>query len=197
VDGLIWSNTIQPYVKSYAVYLCKDSALNVMFPSTPTAPASTTYSFNGDLQNYSLAGVDEPNVVTLAWAGYLGNAMIGYAASNPILTCNDPTQPCVYLPQNSNGCDGTTSNGNGGQDSLVVFGLSKTTCYVHATGDNIIYVDGHAKYVNYALNGGPDTTTPWYLQDSSGDILDSSGQYTYYFDGCHSYGMEPDFNPGF
>ena len=189
-----WAYTIQPYLKSYNVYQCKDSTVANIYGQTSSQP-NTTYTYNGELQASSNAVVLSPSAVPMIWPGELKSALEGIATSSPWLQCADAASPCVYVPAHS---DGTCATGNGTTSTPVIFsGLSTYVAFVHHSGDNFAYCDGHVKYVNYTRppgTPGAPAGSPFVLADATGNIL-NGGSYGYYYDGCHVYGFEPDFNP--
>src|SRR5205085_6094679 len=71
-----------------------------------------SYTFNGLLQFYPQSGVNTPAMLPMYWEG-MGKAKVaGGVYFNPLLNCPDATQPCVYKPRLSTGCD--TGNGSSG-----------------------------------------------------------------------------------
>jgi prepilin-type N-terminal cleavage/methylation domain-containing protein len=53
---MAWGNTVQPYIKSTAVFLCPDGITKGTGPFT-------SYTYNGDLQSYPLTLIQEPSSV--------------------------------------------------------------------------------------------------------------------------------------
>ena len=201
----IWANSIQTYVKSYAVYQCKDSTIYNLIGVGAGRP-NITYTYNGELQSSTQAAVLEPTNVPLIWPGELQNALVGAATASPVLQCPDANAPCVYkpgyYPPGSN--DLTCTTGNGSTSSTILFGVPNKSGFAHTSGDNFAYCDGHVKYVNYTIHppeaGDPPRPSapagsPFALQDASGTVLTAGGGYGLYTDNCHVYGFEPDFNP--
>ena len=194
-----WANSIQSYLKSYDVFQCKDSTLwNLLSLASTTGRPNMTYTYNGELQSSSQAAVLSPTDVPLIWPGELKDALTGYAAANPVLTCPDTDSSCVYQGGTDAGC----ASGNGSTSSLVMFGVPNRSGFAHHSGDNFAYCDGHVKFVNYTVpTGAPGRPagpagSPFLLQDASGDVFNAGYTYSYYPDNCnHIYGFEPDFNP--
>ena len=193
-----WANSIQPYLKSYDVYTCKDSTpWNALALASTTGRPNVTYTYNGELQSSSQAAVLAPTDVPLIWAGELKDAIVGYATSTPALNCPDANSPCVYQPASP---DGTCAPGNGGMRSSILFGVPANTAFAHHTGDNFAYCDGHVKFVNYLIPtyphaSGTPALAPYVPQDSSGTMI-VNGVYYLWQDGCGGdYGFGPDFNP--
>ena len=208
-SNTIWANSVQAYVKSYDVYQCKDSTLwNAGGLASTVGRPNVTYTFNGELQSSSQAVVLSPSAVPVIWPGMLKNAITGYATASPVLNCPDATSPCVYQPLTyPNGPNGASvcATGNGSTSSTLIFsGMPTYASFVHHTGDNFAYCDGHVKFVNYKILAQPHTSgapagNPFVPLDSSGNILNGT-TYGVYLDGpapngCHIFGFEPDFNP--
>ena len=188
VSGTQWANAIQPYLKSYAVYTCPSS--DTWDWSHSTRSNLLSYTFNGDLQSYPSGNILAPSSVILLWSGMLKNAVKGVSWANPILNCSDASKPCVYVPQGSSGC----GTGNGVTDSMIVWGgYSSYSKWVHGSGDNFSYCDGHVKWTPLQSDGNHD---PWTVTGPDGSIIDpSSGGYGWYYDGCHAWLFRPDFVP--
>lgn len=180
VSGTTWANAAQPYIKNQQIFFCPSSS-----PEASNGKPNTSQTFNGELQCYSQAGIVAPSSVVMLWSGHLKDAFTGSVWENPVLTCKDANAACTYQP-----CGGT---GNGSSDSLVLFGgYSSYSKWVHGHGDNFQMADGHAKW--RSMNGDPNLD-PWYFTGTDGSVLNSSGQYSWWTDGCHTWGFEPDFTP--
>ena len=189
-DPQTWANSIQPYMKSYAVLACKSkTSLGAPF-TPPPAPGDgpISYTFNGDLQFYPESGVLAPSSVILAWSGLQKHSINGYVWENPILTCPDPNSPCIYQPQNGDKTCSNANNGNGGTDGLYYFtqGITDYSEYVHGRGDNFVYVDGHVKW--QPAGGDPHNDPFGRYNQATGDITTGISWY----DGCHSTLFRPD-----
>jgi prepilin-type N-terminal cleavage/methylation domain-containing protein len=190
--AVTWGNSIQPYIKNYGVYDCPstDSIPNggTVFNSTPPRVA---FTFNGDLQMYTDAGILAPAAVIMFWTGHQKNAWVGYSDSNPQLNCPDPTSACIYQPTAN--ANGNCPQANGGTDVLIVYGgQNNYTVWVHGQGDNFLYTDGHAKWVPLHTDYHTD---PFGYEDKNGGIIDPNGYYYPWEDGCHAYLFRPDYQP--
>jgi prepilin-type N-terminal cleavage/methylation domain-containing protein len=193
VSGTTWSNAIQPYIKNYAIYKCPDSSLWNAFGVTGVQLTQlNTYTFNGDLQSYNQSGIIEPSAVPVIWPGLMGNMVAGYAYAVPQLACGTPTAACIYAPQNPT--TGACAGGNGGTDSLPLWNGMNFNEWVHGIGDNYVMCDGHAKW--RTMTGSPNDPTPdvWASGGTTGQVV-ANGGYSYWYDGCHAYGLEPDYAP--
>jgi prepilin-type N-terminal cleavage/methylation domain-containing protein/prepilin-type processing-associated H-X9-DG protein len=189
-SSMAWGNTIQPYLKSTAVFLCKDGI------TSGTGPF-TSYTYNGDLQTYPLTLIQEPSVVYMLWPGFTQGTLAGGVTANPQLVCPDPTQACVYQPATGGFLSGNCSTSNGGTDQEYQF-LTSTDNYpvagnkwVHAHGDNMLFADGHVKFIQMDGNeGNVLPTDPWWPDAANDGIAGPEG---YPYDGCFAYEFEPDF----
>jgi len=187
-----WANTLQPYNKNYKVYFCPStSPVEIVAAGEYTNPANpvpwekVSYTYNGLLSNYSLAGVAAPSTLIMFWEGRGAAAVKGFALTNPGMSCPDPNLACSYVPQTANGCAG----GNGG--SSFEFQTSGRMGF-HKGGSNFLYVDGHAKWRRQANPGqvGDYRYDPYAQYDANGFPL------SYWYDGCHAWMFRPDYeNP--
>ena len=185
-----WSNALQQYIKSYAVYDCPDTT-EYRFSGLPYANprkqwADMAYTMNGDLGALKLAGVSSPAILIMFMSKFGVASEAGQADTMPSLVCPDGTQPCVYQPYNPN-----CGNANGDSDAWYVPFLpwppagGQFSAMVHSGGDNIAYADGHVKWVRH---DGNYKTDPWYGYTAGGI------PNTYYYDGCHDWLFRPDMD---
>lgn len=190
-----WANSIQPYVKNYNIYACpsavndvslKDYGWNYTDPIKPPVP--TTYTYNGLLMAYSMAGVIAPTNVPLVIEGLGKTRYIGVASNFPELRCADSTQPCRYQPRANGGCVA----GNGGRSRSGMYG-PRPTRWIHSQGQNMTFADGHAKWRKLGSVFAPGDT------DAS---IDPFTQYNpdgtvniVWTNGCHHWLFRPDFQP--
>lgn len=182
-----WSNSIQPYIKSYLTYYCPDTPQeNVFAEPTPVSPW-ITYTYNGDLTSLNESRIVEPSGIILLWSGIEKNSAGENAFANPAPYCPNAGQPCVIQPYNAN-CQASTANG--ATDFMYAFnGFSSYSKWVHGNGDNFAFCDGHVKWT--ALEGDPNHD-PWVNTGSSGSILDSTGNYSWTWNGCDAWLFAPD-----
>ena len=192
VDPDVWrqsySNAIQPYIKNYGVYTCPSSSVPI---SAGYAGLNTvvkvSYSYNGLLQSYPLAGVTSPSGLIMLHSGRGRGYALNYDLVNPALICSSNTDlTCTYKPRSGGSCqtgNGATSGWYGSKDGMAV----------HGRGQNMAYTDGHAKFRTLSLSTIDPLTTnanidPWRSYDANGDIKSAWG------DGCHIYLFRPDMN---
>ncbi len=139
-----WANSLQPYIKSYGVYVCPSaevSDLNASIPAeyatavVPPMPATYTYNglLNGIPQSQIIFGANVP----LMWEGRGKDAPKGFALHNPLMNCPNPALPCTYVPRpdrNSCACAASGQNGATGIGGGVC-GMSQTF-WSHAKGQS-------------------------------------------------------------
>jgi prepilin-type N-terminal cleavage/methylation domain-containing protein/prepilin-type processing-associated H-X9-DG protein len=126
-----WSNTIYPYIKSYAVYGCPSSAP----ADDPNAVIKYdfSYRYNSFLGVYKLAGVDSPSSVYMFTEG---PGAIASASHAPAVVTSvaypAPFDPATHTGQMwGGGCSPR------GTENVVR----------HFGGENYAYVDGHVKWL--------------------------------------------------
>jgi prepilin-type N-terminal cleavage/methylation domain-containing protein/prepilin-type processing-associated H-X9-DG protein len=144
-----WPNAIYPYVKAYGAYYCPSThPLSSFgnFGSTGSDPIS--YVYNGDLQSINEDKINQPTQVILLWGGMGNNAAEGREFSDPVLSCPNFNTTCAYDPT------GNVFGGNGMTDKDMSYGLiggesTDTTFFVHGNGDNVLFTDGHVKWMTY------------------------------------------------
>jgi prepilin-type N-terminal cleavage/methylation domain-containing protein/prepilin-type processing-associated H-X9-DG protein len=199
-----WANSIQPYIKNYGLYNCPSASEIRIDGNSYDAPlkpwADVAYTYNGLLHSYPLAGVAAPSQLPLAWEGNGKASLAGEATANPVLICQDGTQPCRYVPASAS-CDGNIN----GQQSFFLTGPNNHvffgTGWVHNQGMNFVLTDGHAKFRHI---GGPPffpnvlsnyNNDPFPYYDSNGfPIYDFGGSLNFWNDGCHAITFEPDYD---
>jgi prepilin-type N-terminal cleavage/methylation domain-containing protein/prepilin-type processing-associated H-X9-DG protein len=183
-----WANSVRTYVKTTDLSYCP-SGSDTDFPGTDYSTARqpiirNTYTFNGLLTQYPMAGVDRPADVIMVYEGTGKARLKGYAQANPQLNnCgNDPT--CRYRARGAS-CDtgpGGTSGGTTGYGTYLL----------HNGGMNFTFADGHVKWRKLGPENATNTNStidPWtnYRADGIG-----ASRWT---DGCHGCLMRPTFNP--
>jgi prepilin-type N-terminal cleavage/methylation domain-containing protein/prepilin-type processing-associated H-X9-DG protein len=156
--NLYWIASTNPYIKNYQVWKCP-SAEEVQFidPGAGAKINYFSYTYNGMLGAFPMAGMQKPAAVPLVWEGYGRAASKVFSLNNPynrkVGASTDPA--AVYTP-------GDCSRADFGMYS---FGKSFR---VHA-GDsmNFAYADGHAKFKKLI---GPFNSAPYasVTQDGTG-----------------------------
>jgi prepilin-type N-terminal cleavage/methylation domain-containing protein/prepilin-type processing-associated H-X9-DG protein len=185
----VWANTIQPYTKNYNVLKCPSTSNftqgqgRFTYSAPLKAPIPTSYSYNGLLNSFSQAGIASPASLPMVWEGDGKAAPLGGTLQNPILICNDSTQPCTYV---ANG--GAAVNGGTGS----AFGIAGTI-WIHNNGANFTFADGHAKWRRLGAQLSPANTNanvdPYTGYDANGipGFL--------WTNGFHPWLFRPDFQP--
>ncbi|MEO7714756.1 MAG: DUF1559 domain-containing protein [Capsulimonas sp.] len=190
-DGLMWMNTIYPYVKSEGVYHCPSITGNMNPYGYPDGRTVVSYTYNGELQFSSNAAVTSPATTVLLWSGMGKSGMKGRAMASPALDCGTAGQPCVYVPAAGGACGA----GNGAKDYMTIWpgDWPVYSKWVHGHGDNFGFTDGHVKWS--PLSGNPKND-PWGYTSPDGGQLDSGGNTHDIKDpaGCHQCLFAPD-NP--
>lgn len=181
--GGYWFNLIQPYTKNGQIARCPTaSALSTLAGPFQKTPYDMSMTFNGLLWGYPLAGVLNPTDVPTVWEGTGTTWFRGYVAVQPVLVCQDATQPCVYQPTSAS----CSANVNG----QVSTGFTVTpTAWVHNKGQVWTYVDGHAKWRRLGEGKGNSyKRSPWSTYSATGAPTGS------WNDGCHRLLFKPDLD---
>ncbi len=182
-----YSNAIQPYVKNYGVYTCSSSTVQNGGYTGLNTIVKISYTYNGLLQSYPLAGITSPSGLIMLHSGRGSAYRLNGDMAQPVLNCGASSDlTCVYKPRTSAGC----ATGNGGTSGYYgsLGGMA-----VHGRGQNVAYTDGHAKFRTLSLSTIDPTTTngnvdPWRSYTANGDIASAWG------DGCHIYLFRPDMD---
>ncbi|GAB4463240.1 MAG: DUF1559 domain-containing protein [Armatimonadaceae bacterium] len=181
-----WSNTLQPYIKNYGIYACPSSPQNGV-AATPLRPGGnpipSSYTYNGLLHAYNLAGVTAPADLPLMWEGRGKASRMGYSLSNPMLRCNSGTPNCRYIPRANNACNTAGTGGTG-----AMFGVA--SMFIHSGGANFMYADSHVKFVRL----GASATTDW-RRDPYTAYNTAGIPASFWWNGCHPWLFRPDFQP--
>jgi prepilin-type N-terminal cleavage/methylation domain-containing protein/prepilin-type processing-associated H-X9-DG protein len=159
----MWANSIQPYIKNYDVLRCpnagqedRPAGWNFAAPRKPWANVS--YTYNVLLTELSQAGINQSANVIMLLEPQGKRYWAGLYTANPIMICNDASQPCRY-----NSC-GTTA-GNGTTSGFTVWNSTNPTRWVHSQGQNFAFADGHVKWrrLGGVLSPGSTdrTVDPW------------------------------------
>ena len=177
-DALVWSNSIQPYMKNYDALLLPGT--NVVGSATQVAgqpkPQTVTFAYNGLLQYLSTTAVAAPSQLTLLWPGYGNAGTAGTTILSPRLNCNS-IGPCMF---NAGGAPQTGATGN---PQIFTFSFSPSF-YVYGKGAVHVFTDSSAKWLPYG-NGNQatfpaSTNSPivWqFLDPNTGQIPTSPGAF--------------------
>jgi len=186
-----WANTTQPYIKNYQLHACPSGIIATSgaynYAAALATPAMSSYTYNGLLSSYNQAGIATPASLPLMFEGRGKTQFKGMTLSNPVLICDDGTQPCFYKPYGGSG-NGSTS---------TMFGVNNTL-WVHSGGCNFALTDGHAKWPRL---GGVSSATPSNGEPKTDINTDPYTGYNlqgvpgwYWSDGAHAFLFRPDVN---
>lgn len=167
----VWSQLIQPYVKNWKIFRCPSAGnqIDIYAVGTFSYTELFSYTFNGYLTNYSLAGVLAPAKNIQVWEGIGNVAMKNASQCNPALTNLN-----VYR----------TFTPGGSTSAYYNFGYipnQRTNVTFHAGGLNYLYSDGHVKWVR---SGGHYDSTPFAAVNADGTWATywvTGGSYLYLF----------------
>lgn len=188
-----WINAVQPYTKNFQVGQCPSAT--AAYPaysqaSGAPAPQKDSYTYNGLLQSYSLAGVVAPATVPLITESLGSSYFTGGTLSNPVLYCQgSSTVACVY----QSGAPGCNNFSNGAFSQYFDLG---TSMGIHGNGQTYSYADGHSKFRVLSLNvQSPGATNrlneAWKNYTPAGAIGDGDNRDA---NGCHATVFTPDGN---
>jgi len=205
----------QPYTKNSEIYGCPSSTeidVTAADPATVVQkPYPVTYTYNGLLHTYPMAGVQQPADVILLWEGDGKVKLKGASVAQPSLSCpeepdaNGNPTPCVYQPSNA-----SCSQDKNGQFSTLFF--SDGSYWVHNGGMNFAFADGHAKYrkLGAVTTGKSDVNDVQGGEGPTDCHVDPAAGYTttglsaWYWNVagpngeewiCHPYQFRPDYQP--
>jgi prepilin-type N-terminal cleavage/methylation domain-containing protein len=98
----MWANSIQPYVKSYDMYLQPGQSAVPLTGDTydpAIKPAEMGMTFNGLLHTFPASAIEQPSVVVTMWPGTGNVALRGRSGANPALRCASTQDlPCQFNP---------------------------------------------------------------------------------------------------
>lgn len=187
-----WANSTYAYTKNYQLLACPSAPLAKLsasaYPTNLTIqPVPVTYSYNGDLHGYTLAGVNNPSACPLVWEGDGKAKLLGYQTANPDMSCG--TGDCVYKPVvngfcSTNGCVDYVWQGTNVDGPMTV----------HSGGQVFTFTDGHTKWRRVAGVSTPGRTDK--LTDPNCDYDKSGYANLSWYDAqyYHGYLFRPDYD---
>lgn len=185
---VVWGNAVQPYIKNFQMFQCSSGGTfdDLGWTAWIAPPVNTSYTYNGLLQSYPLAGVVLPAELPMLTEGYGRGGLKGWQSPNPFLVCTEKA-PCIYKP--SPGA-GVCIPGNGGSSGW--FGFTGTA-EVHGQGMSYAYADGHVKHKTLSTHtvapGATDPYTQPYADYDKNQFPNNS-----WWDGCHQVFFSPDWD---
>ena len=164
-DASHWSNSLQPYSKSYGLLegpgLPDKEVYNI--GKTPTgyvkSPAASNLTYNGLLHGWSATAVAAPSQLPLIWNGRGKGNAIGASITNPALICpQDGSTACTYTP-----------GGGVGGTMFVIY----DTMWMWSKGGNMAFTDTSAKFRRFGATLSPGDsdykTDPYTGYDANGN----------------------------
>jgi len=161
IDSVSWANSTNPYRKSYELTLTAgapqyDTYTAAYMATFVKAPAVTSFSMNGLLNEYSATAVASPSKTPLIWPGMYKNNFRGGSqiSDNPNLYCGNPgtsTGVCKFnagSPPSSAGW-----NGSGRGDQFWSWVTLDSSLWMYGKGFTYASTDTSAHFANQG-NGG-------------------------------------------
>ncbi len=200
-DGTHWGNSIQPYIKSYGLYVAQGMTKDRIAAATDYSGAvkpwaSSSLTFNGVLTSWSLSAVQEPSKLPILWQGLGKREREGFALTHPLLYCDatgpaETLAPCRYNPGGpaQAGSTRTAASFQTGR-----FGVG--TAWIYGRGMHEVHTDTSAKFKPVATN---ISTTGRLSPNDPFGANDALGVPSLYY-GCGTGGFyywcyfSPDYN---
>ena len=187
-----WTNSLLPYTKNRQLMESsagKERRVNGVDYTQKTKDFfKNSYSMNGLLNSYNASAVNSPS--KLPMFGGLRGAMkiLGYATANPVLVCDNPSQPCQYVPSTPT-CDGVQN----GTYSGTLLNPSAFSFWAFSKGVNVAMADSSAKFrrLGANINGRTDYRQDWMTNYNASGWTIGEWQDTNF---CHTLLFQPDFD---
>jgi len=178
-----WSNSLQSFIKSAAVYACPNAVEYRLAGLPYTSPqkqwTNMSYTMNGNLGGLNQSRIHSPSILMMFSERDGATAPAGQAGTYPSLKCDDATQPCVYQEPGPVNC----ATGNGGSDAYFVAVLPINPM-VHDKGGNYAFCDTHVKWMRHNNDYRYDPYTG-YTGDNPAQVVT---------DGCHAWLFRPEMD---
>ncbi len=182
----VWANATMPYIKNGGVFRCpstNDITIAGWSSGTPrNTPIYSSYAYNGLLQSYPSGMINAVADVIMITEMQGKSAYEGVGLSNPRLICTSTTAPCVYQPRSP--APAPCPTGNGATSGSGIYG-ARPTRWLHTSGQNFTFADGHVKWRRLGSVFAPANTDGFvdpftqYSQDGT--------SATFYGDRCGSH----------
>lgn len=148
-DG-VWTNSLQPYVKSFNVFGCPScpdiTSLTSVAAGAPILAGypkiMVSYTFNGVASNTTLSAFQNNAACVLVWEGLGKGALQNFALASPALPNGNPTIGHERFPPTRP------------SPGFVRITTPTPSYYIHGKGLNYLFADGHVKYL-------PMSTDQW------------------------------------
>lgn len=186
-DKVQWANSIQPYMKNYAILEMPGEekiVTNWTFAPGRNTKHSVGFSMNGFLSHYEQTAITQVSNVPLFWQD--DDNWEGFAWANPYLTCTG-TGPCRYNPtcQIQSGWSGSFCTNM--YSGLNQFHYGKSGVVVNADSSARSNIYGHRISTTPAPQAPHHKRDPYRRYDANG-----TGYSPYY---CGTYLIECIFRP--
>ena len=172
IESTLWAQALYPYIKTYAVYVCPSAKSN--YTNLGNYPAGEdfalkdsnnfrlSYPINGYLNTWPMAMTQSPaNVISFS-EGFGDQAVVGDQVSFPLPIDRGVKDMLLFRKgsvANASASPNTTANCTSA-DAAAAYGFGNysynPSWWVHNSGSNYAYMDGHVKY---ALN--PSVAAAW------------------------------------
>jgi prepilin-type N-terminal cleavage/methylation domain-containing protein/prepilin-type processing-associated H-X9-DG protein len=147
---VMWTNLLQAYTKNWNVFRCPSTEEVDIYTTTAfTQSLSFSYTFNGIIAGYPLAGIAAPAKLVAVWEGIGDVALKNGSLVNPGLTDLDANGGPKLWQSGSSGCIWWNGGFRPNQ---------KTKVTQHSLGMNYAFADGHVKWVR---SGGTADLSPF------------------------------------
>jgi prepilin-type N-terminal cleavage/methylation domain-containing protein len=183
-DSSHWSNTLQPYSKSYGLLEGPGLPEKEVYGigKTPAgavkSPALSNLTYNGLLHGWSATAVAAPSQLPLIWNGRGKGNAIGASLTNPALRCaQDGSTACIYTP----------GGGVGGAMFTIYDSM-----WMWSKGGNMAFADTSAKFRRFGATLSPGDsdykTDPYTGYDANGN------PGFFWWDGFYPWLFRPDYD---
>jgi prepilin-type N-terminal cleavage/methylation domain-containing protein len=177
--SMVWSNSMQPYMKSFDLFTMPGAAFidpptsHDSFSIAQVKIADVNLSINGLLSSYNASSIAAPAQLPSFTQAFGDINIMGFSGTVPYMLCNDATQPCVYQPPTPSGCG--SGNGSISGFSYITSGSQPRSPVMttYGSGQVWVFADGHAKYQKLGMNINGKTdyrSDPWSEYRSDGTI---------------------------
>lgn len=176
-EGVIWANSIQPYMKNYGILALPGGTDVDTGASFANPPSMNGLEYNGLFHALNGSTVASPSLAVVAWSGYGKYNIRGFTAANPVLNCGG-LDDCRFNPGGPPQGDWQDATGTGEGSTMNIWNLD-TDYFVYGQTLPIVRFDSSAKSVRSAsvistTQVAPSTSpnnawlTPWDVMNTQG-----------------------------